>query len=115
MALTLLVGALAFTACDEKKEDNNSSLLLFAGGGSGTPIAPGAALSLLRHHQRRINQINTSGDTENFSARSFIWRTFNSLLPLRISETTPCEPISRRSDCFSPCSSIKYFKASTPE
>ena len=30
-------------------------------------------------------------------------------------EYLPEEPISRKSACFNPCSSIKYFKASIPD
>lgn len=41
---------------------------------------------------------NTALETLNFSARIRIWRTFNSRFPFRISETTPCDPTSDKSE-----------------
>lgn len=38
-----------------------------------------------------------------------ICRRFNDRFPLNISDTTPCDPISRRSLCDTSCSAIKYF------
>lgn len=57
---------------------------------------------------------NTALDTLNFSARNRIWRTFNSRFSFNISETTPCDPTSDKSDCVKPCSSMRKRNTSAP-
>ena len=56
---------------------------------------------LRQFHQIGLEAFGLAGpdiDAEMIILCARIWRTFNSRLPRRISETTPCDPISGRSD-----------------
>lgn len=67
----------------------------------------GAVLSGPSLPESSRDQIKTAGETLKRAASALACRAFIARFPERISDTTPWEPTSGRSDCVSSCSSIR--------